>query len=159
MNAAQDVIRAHEAAAIRLQAHEEQERRAIAAYRQAEHDASDAEAITTAAEGWLEAVRTAPARALANKLALLEGGDLLIADDDGKTKVTIRGRPWYLASHGERIAAVAHWRVRLRDAAGLGALPVFVDDVTSVGGIPLPDAPGVVLLVTTAGPFEVADAG
>ena len=156
VNAAQDVIRAHEAAAIRLQAHEEQERRAIAAYRQAEHDASDAEAITTAAEGWLEAVRTAPARALANKLALLEGGDLLIADDDGKTKVTIRGRPWYLASHGERIAAVAHWRVRLRDAAGLGALPVFIDDVTSVGGIPLPDAPGVVLLVTTAGAFEAA---
>lgn len=122
---------------------------------EAETEATEAEARLTTAEGWLADVRSAPARALAGKLALLGTGALQVLDDDGKTRVEINGRPWYLASHGERIAADAAWRLRLRDAAGLGDLLVFVDDVTSVGGLALPDAPGVVLLQTTPGAFEV----
>ena len=101
-------------------------------------------------------MRTAPAQALAGKLSAINGGSLEVLDDDGKTEVRINGRPWYLASHGERIAAVAHWRVRLREAAGLGEVPVFVDDVSSVGRLGLPEASGVVLLVTTAGDWEVS---
>ncbi len=116
----------------------------------AEEDATTAEQLLTAAEGWLLAVRSAPARALAGKLALLGEGSMQVLDDNGKTQVKINGRPWYLASHGERVAADAGFRLRLRAAAGLDVLPVFVDDVSSVGGIEIPTAPGVVLLVTTA---------
>jgi hypothetical protein len=122
----------------------------------AEQEATDCETRLASAESWLVAVRSAPARALAGKLALLGSGALQVLDVDGKTEATINGRPWYLASHGERIAADADFRLRLRAAAGLDALLVFVDDVTSVGGLPLPDAPGVVLLQTTDGAFEVA---
>jgi hypothetical protein len=93
------------------------------------------------------------------KLRIQGIGALQVLDADGKTRVEINGRPWYLASHGERVAADAGFRLRLRAAAGLDALLVFVDDVTSVGGIEISTAPGVVLLVTTAaGEMEVAAA-
>ena len=152
---ATETIASAERAAIRLADYTAAVARAEAVASSAETDAAQAEAMLATAEGWLLAVRSAPARALASKLALLGGGALQVLDHDGKTRVEINGRPWYLASHGERIAADAAWRLRLRAAAGLDALLVFVDDASSVGGIGLPDAPGVVLLQTTAGAFEV----
>ncbi len=154
---AAETIASAERAAIRLADHTASVTRAEAVASSAETDAQQAEAMLATAEGWLVAVRSAPARALAGKLALLGDGALQVLDHEGKTRVEINGRPWYLASHGERVAADAGFRLRLRAAAGLGALLVFVDDVTSVGGIEIPTAPGVVLLVTTAaGEMEVA---
>ena len=129
--------------------------RAEAAATTAEADATQADALLATAEGWLVTVRCAPALALASKLARLGSGALQVLDHDGATRVEIHGRPWYLASHGERIAADAEFRLRLRAAAGRDALLVFVDDASSVKGIDLPDAPGVVLLQTTVGAFKV----
>lgn len=156
---ATETIASAERAATRLADHLAAVARAEAVASSAETDATQAEALLATAEGWLVAVRSAPARALASKLALLGDGALQVLDADGKTRVEINSRPWYLASHGERVAADAGFRLRLRAAAGLDALLVFVDDVTSVGGIEIPTAPGVVLLVTTAaGEMEVASA-
>jgi hypothetical protein len=155
--AATETIASAKRAADRLADHLAAVARAEAVASSAETDAAQAEQLLATAEGWLVAVRSAPARALASKLALLGDGALQVLDVEGKTKVEINGRPWYLASHGERVAADAGFRLRLRAAAGLDALLVFVDDVTSVGGIEIPTAPGVVLLVTTAaGEMEVA---
>ena len=157
MAAATETIASAKRAADRLADHLAAVARAEAVASSAETDAAQAEQLLATAEGWLVAVRSAPARALASKLALLGDGALQVLDVEGKTKVEINGRPWYLASHGERVAADAGFRLRLRAAAGLDALLVFVDDVTSVGGIEIPTAPGVVLLVTTAaGEMEVA---
>lgn len=154
---ATETIASAKRAADRLADHTAAVARAEAVASSAETDAAQAEALLATAEGWLVAVRSAPARALASKLALLGEGALQVLDVDGKTRVEINGRPWYFASHGERVAADAGFRLRLRAAAGLDALLVFVDDVTSVGGIEIPTAPGVVLLVTTAGgEMEVA---
>ena len=156
---ATETIASAKRAADRLADHTAAVARAEAVASSAETDAAQAEQLLATAEGWLVAVRSAPARALAGKLALLGDGALQVLDADGKTRVEINGRPWYLASHGERVAADAGFRLRLRAAAGLDALLVFVDDVTSVGGIEIPTAPGVVLLVTTAGgELEVATA-
>jgi hypothetical protein len=156
---ARETIASAERAAIRLTDYRAAVARAEAVASSAETDAAQADALLATAEGWLTAVRSAPARALAGKLALLGDGALQVLDVDGKTRVEINGRPWYLASHGERVAADAGFRLRLRAAAGLDALLVFVDDVTSVGGLEIPTAPGVVLLVTTAvGEMEVASA-
>ena len=159
VTAATETIASAERAATRLADYRGAVAKAEAAAAAAEADATQAEQLLATAEGWLTAVRSAPARALASKLALLGDGALQVLDVDGKTRVEINGRPWYLASHGERVAADAGFRLRLRAAAGLDALLVFVDDVTSVGGLEIPTAPGVVLLVTTAaGELEVATA-
>ena len=159
VTAATETIASAERAATRLADYRGAVARAEAVASSAETDAAQAEQLLATAEGWLTAVRSAPARALASKLALLGDGALQVLDVDGKTRVEINGRPWYLASHGERVAADAGFRLRLRAAAGLDALLVFVDDVTSVGGLEIPTAPGVVLLVTTAaGELEVATA-
>lgn len=152
---AQDVLDAHTRAAQRLADYQAAGVAADAKATEAEAEASDAETRLATAEGWLVTVRCAPALALASKLARLGSGALQVLDHDGATRVEIHGRPWYLASHGERIAADAEFRLRLRAAAGLDALLVFVDDASSVGGVGLPDAPGVVLLQTTAGAFKV----
>jgi hypothetical protein len=159
VTAARETIASAERAAIRLADHLAAVAKAEAAATAAETDATQADQLLATAESWLVAVRSAPARALAGKLALLGPGALQVLDHEGKTRVEINGRPWYLASHGERVAADAGFRLRLRAAAGLGALLVFIDDVTSVGGLEIPTAPGVVLLVTTAaGELEVATA-
>jgi len=156
---ATETIASAERAATRLADHLAAVARAEAAATAAEADATQAEALLATAEGWLVTVRCAPALALGSKLASLGWDAMRVIDHEGKTRVEINGRPWYLASHGERVAADAGFRLRLRAAAGLDALLVFVDDVTSVGGLEIPTAPGVVLLVTTAGgDMEVASA-
>lgn len=133
----------------------------------AEKAHADAEAKAARADEVVEIVRAAPGRALAGKLAALGSGPLsvVVPEDGDAVQVLIDGRPWALASTGRRIVADLDFRARLRAVATsgtmrLGWLPLFVDEVQSVGGQALPDVAGpVVALRTTDGGELVVTAG
>ena len=117
------------------------------------HDSAVAEA--TRLDALVAAVRRAPSEIAAKQAETL--GDLgpvtfRWGDGDAKSpavEVLIDGRPWKFASKGKEVVADLWFRAALRRAKGMPWLPLFVDDVTNVGGQKLPDVGGCVVLLET----------
>ncbi|MEQ1572111.1 MAG: hypothetical protein ABMA64_41165, partial [Myxococcota bacterium] len=102
----------------------------------------------------LEAVRAAPSAVAARQALSL--GDLgpvtLTFGDNPAVTVSIDGRPWWLASRGRQVVADMFLRAAIRRVLDKEWLPIVVDNVQDVGGQPLPEVEGpVVLLQTTDG--------
>lgn len=111
----------------------------------------DAEAEVGRTGALLDAIRQAPSRLAEKQSAAL--GDLgpvtLEFGENPAVTLMIDGRPWWLASRGRQVVADLHLRAALRRAFGLGRLPIIVDNVQDVGGQPLPDVPGPLILLRT----------
>lgn len=118
---------------------------------QAETSLATAKAEAARCTALVEAVRAAPSTIARQQLDTL--GDLgpltLELLEDGAVTVLVDGRPWWLASTGRQIVADAAFRVGLRRACKLLSLPIFVDEVQSVGGCELRVEGPAVLLRTT----------
>ena len=73
----------------------------------------------------------------------------ILTDDAGGLTITIGGRPAYLLSHGQRIAADLTLRAALRRLARLPWLPIVADDWVATG-LPVPSIEGqTIYLITT----------
>jgi len=73
----------------------------------------------------------------------------ILTDDAGDLTITIGGRPAYLLSHGQRIAADLTLRAALRRLARLPWLPIVADDWIATG-LPVPRIEGqTIYLITT----------
>lgn len=103
----------------------------------------------------VEAIRQAPSRVLAEQLeALGDLGPVTLIPGEGTSSspslsVLIDGRDWGDASTGRQVVADAALRLALRAALGLRWWPVVIDNVTSVAGQEIPDAPGPVWRLVT----------
>lgn len=99
----------------------------------------------------VDAVRAAPSVAARQQLGAL--GDLgpieLTLSDGGGVDVSVDGRPYHFASTGRIVVADAYLRAGIRRAARMSYLPLFVDQVQSVAGQPVPILPPTILLRTT----------
>jgi len=102
-------------------------------------------------EALLDAIRQAPSRLAERQAAAL--GDLgpvtLQFGENPAVTMLIDGRPWWLASRGRQVVADICLRAALRRAFGLHRLPIVVDNVQDVGGQPLPDVGGPIILLRT----------
>ena len=136
------------------EAHHARLERLASTHKQAQADLMASADEAQDAGWWVEIIRAAPGEALAAKLGHL-GDDPVSFDTTDGFEVLIDGRPWWLASRGRQVVADAELRAALRDAAGLDELPIFIDDVSSVRGQPVPEPDGAVLLVTTEGDLTV----
>jgi hypothetical protein len=102
----------------------------------------------------LEAVRAAPSIVAERQaLSLGELGPVSLEfGENPAVTVKIDGRPWWLASRGRQVVADMWLRGAIRRVLDKEWLPIVVDNVQDVGGQPLPELPGpVVLLQTTDG--------
>ncbi|MEQ1503282.1 MAG: hypothetical protein ABMB14_13680, partial [Myxococcota bacterium] len=102
----------------------------------------------------LDAVRIAPSTVAARQaLSLGDMGPVSLEfGDNPAVKVLIDGRPWWLASRGRQVVADMWLRGAIRRVLDKEWLPIVVDNVQDVGGQPLPELTGpVVLLQTTDG--------
>ena len=155
---ARRVLRAVEAAERDAARHAEDLREATDAVTVAEEALAKAQATAARAEEVVAIVRAAPGEALRGKLDAVQTEHLrvVVPEDGDAIRVEVhcggdRWLPWHLASTGRRIVADLAFRAALRSAVGLGPVPLFVDEVQSVGGLALPEVAGpVVYLVTTA---------
>lgn len=99
----------------------------------------------------LEAVRLAPSTVAARQALTL--GDLgpvtLEFGDNPAVKVLVDGRPWWLASRGRQVVADMWLRGAIRRVLDKEWLPIVVDNVQDVGGQPLPEVSGPVILLQT----------
>lgn len=99
----------------------------------------------------LGVVREVPSLLAAKQAQAL--GDLgpvsLTFSDNPAVSVLIDGRPWWLASRGRQVVADMHLRAAIRRAAGLTGLPIVVDNAQDVGGQPLAQIPGPVVILRT----------
>ncbi|MDG1479212.1 MAG: AAA family ATPase [Myxococcota bacterium] len=99
----------------------------------------------------LGVIREVPSLLAARQAQAL--GDLgpisLTFSDNPAVSVLIDGRPWWLASRGRQVVADMHLRAAIRRAAGLTGLPIVVDNVQDVGGQPLAQIPGPVVILRT----------
>jgi chromosome segregation ATPase len=111
----------------------------------------EATAETLRLEALLSAIRQAPSRLAERQSSVLGalGPVTLIFGEKPAVTMLIDGRPWWLASRGRQVVADIHLRAALRRAFGLDMLPIIVDNVQDVGGQPLPDVPGPLILLRT----------
>jgi len=112
-------------------------------------DAASADAKR--ADALLEAIRKAPS-AIAAKQALALG-DLgpvsLEFGDNPAVRVSIDGRPWWLASRGRQVVADVWLRAAVRRAIEKPWLPIVIDNVQDVGGQSIPEIEGPMILMQT----------
>jgi hypothetical protein len=99
----------------------------------------------------LEAVRAAPSVVAARQaLSLGDLGPVTFEfGENPAVKVNIDGRPWWLASRGRQVVADMYLRGAIRRVLDKEWLPIVVDNVQDVGGQPLPDLEGPVVLLVT----------
>jgi hypothetical protein len=99
----------------------------------------------------VEVVRAAPSEVAKRQVQAL--GDLgpvtLVFGERPAVEVLIDARPWWLASRGRQVVGDMYLRGGLRHAMDLGQLPIVVDNVQDVGGQPIPDLRGPVVLLQT----------
>jgi len=99
----------------------------------------------------LEAVRKAPS-VVAERQALALGhmGPVSLKfGENPAVEVLIDGRPWWLASRGRCVVADIWLRDALRRAMDKEFLPIIVDNVQDVGGQPLPEVEGPMVIMRT----------
>ncbi|MEN0066881.1 MAG: AAA family ATPase [Myxococcota bacterium] len=102
----------------------------------------------------LDAVRAAPSGVAERQaLALGDLGPVTLEfGDNPAVEVLIDKRPWWLASRGRQVVADMWLRAAIRRVLEREWIPLIVDNIQDVGGQPLPDIDGpVVLLQTTDG--------
>ncbi len=99
----------------------------------------------------LEAARQAPSQVARQQAeALGELGPVSLEfDDNPAVSVLIDGRPWWLASRGRQVVADVWLRTALRRAMGMDYLPLVVDNVQDVGGQPVPNLGGPMVILET----------
>lgn len=144
--------------------HTRETERVSAAIRQLAAVAERLAAATVEAErvtGLVAALRKAPALAAQRQRARLGTMaapgvvvDVLFGDPDAKQGalcwLEVNGRPWELASRGERVVACALLRAAVRREGKMPALPLGLDDVGAWnGGARWPDLPGPVYMLET----------
>ncbi|MEO0600014.1 MAG: hypothetical protein AAF211_01180, partial [Myxococcota bacterium] len=99
----------------------------------------------------LDAVRAAPSTVAERQALAL--GDLgpvnLKFGDNPAVEVLIDNRPWWLASRGRQVVADMWLRAAIRRVLDMEWLLLVVDNIQDVGGQPLPDIEGPVMLLQT----------
>ena len=121
----------------------------------AEQDLKDAKATAAYWSALVDCIREAPAEAVRSVIPAM--GDLgpveLIIGNDPACIVLVDGVPWSSTSSGRRVVADAYLREGFRRAAGLGKLPLIIDDIVTIGGQPPATVPNPkITLVTTDDP-------
>jgi hypothetical protein len=110
------------------------------------------EALGEQLDALRDAVRAAPSEVARRQARAL--GDLgpvsLVFGEDPSVEVRVDGRPWWLASRGRQVVADLWLRSGLRRALDLPQLPIVVDNVQDVGGQPLPEVEGPLILLRTS---------
>jgi hypothetical protein len=148
-------------AAERQRAAEERAKRleGLAATVAKERAASDrASANAARAKTVLDLLRSAPAKRLAAILSKLELGPVTIEPDGDGVAITLFGAPLHRASRGQIVAGGAWLRHAVKTAMKHGGpckLPIVVDEVESVSGLPWPPLTGAVWLRTVPGALSV----
>jgi hypothetical protein len=148
-------------AAERQRAAEERAKRleGLAATVAKEQTASDKAAANAArAKTVLDLLRSAPAKRLAAILSKLELGPVTIEPDGDGVAITLFGAPLHRASRGQIVAGGAWLRHAVKTAINHGGpckLPIVVDEVESVSGLPWPPLTGAVWLRTVPGALSV----
>ncbi len=99
----------------------------------------------------LDAVRAAPSTVAERQaLALGDLGPVTLQfGENPAVEVLIDGRPWWLASRGRQVVADMWLRAAIRRVLEMEWLLLVVDNIQDVGGQPLPDIDGPVLLLQT----------
>lgn len=119
-------------------------------------DAIKTEAAARRAEELVEIVRAAPGEAFATVCSVLSVGPVeVVAAGDG-VDVRLYGRPWRMASDGQKVVGGAWLRARVRELSG-ARVPLFIDQMGLVGGLEWPDLPVAVWLKTNKSGFRVSD--
>lgn len=148
-------------AAERVRASEERTKRleSMAQTVQREREASDKAAANAArAKAVLDLLRSAPAKRLAAITSKLDLGPVTIEADGDGVAITLFGAPLHRASRGQLVAGGAWLRWAVKQAMGC-KLPIVIDEVESVKGLPWPALTGAVWLRTADGALSVEVAG
>jgi hypothetical protein len=135
----------------------------LAATVESERAASDKAAANAArAKAVLDLLRSAPAKRLAAIVSKLDLGPVTIEADGDGVAITLFGAPLHRASRGQIVAGGAWLRHAIKTAMRHGGeckLPVVIDEVESVKGLPWPPVTGAVWLRTADGALTVEVCG
>lgn len=116
--------------------------------------ADEARRVQARAVEVLKLLRGAPAKKLEALVARLELGPVTMTADGDGVAITLFGAPLHRASRGQIVAGGAWLRTAVKVAMGC-KLPVVIDEVESVQGLPWPAVRGAVWLRTQEGPWSV----